>query len=50
MNCHVNLKFQKVREKTDAELIVDNNFEVDEAYMEQIEHYKKAHKGSIKNW
>lgn len=34
----------------DAELIFYRNFEMAEAYMEQMEHWKRAYKGSIKFW
>ena len=34
----------------DEELIFDWNFELAEAYMEQIMYCKKPRKGSVKNW
>lgn len=38
------------RRKIDAEIILEFDFEVTEAYLEWIEHFKKVHKCQVKNW
>lgn len=33
-----------------AEIILEYDFEVTEAYLEWIEHFKMVHKREVKNW